>query len=184
MDGLLHYCAYWMDRTAQRRPVGLKRVGHGLAPPQRIRDGDDVFDDVGRPLHRVGGVGRHRIWITDHQDRLYAAGDPDSDHLLRVRLFSTTTTALTEGVLRELWQRYDVESAASLVNSVQHLHTPLVRVGLWFQIARDRNRNAVERIVRELKRRTFPLSNCFSHVRPETAENWLQAFACRLNTRN
>ncbi|NLV12289.1 IS6 family transposase, partial [Haloarcula argentinensis] len=27
-------------------------------------------------------------------------------------------------------------------------------------------------------------SNCFSHVDPETAENWLQSFACWHNATN
>jgi hypothetical protein len=35
---------------------------------------------------------------------------------------------------------------------------------------RHGNRNAVERIFRELKRRTSSFSNCFSHAEPETAE--------------
>jgi hypothetical protein len=34
------------------------------------------------------------------------------------------------------------------------------------------------------KRRTFSFSNCFSHVKPQTAENWLQAFAAWLNAPN
>jgi len=44
-------------------------------------------------------------------------------------------------------------------------------------MCRHGNRNAVERIFRELKRRTSSFSNCFSHVEPETAEKWLQSFA-------
>jgi putative transposase len=117
------------------------------------------------------------IRINDQQFWLYAAADPQSNELLHVRLFSTTTTALTEIFLRELRQKHDVETSEFLVDGAQHLQTALSRVGLRFQMRRHGNRNAIERIFRELKRRTSSFSNCFSHVDPETAENWLQSFA-------
>ena len=37
--------------------------------------------------------------------------------------------------------------------------------------------NAVERIFREVKRRTYLFPNCFRHVEPETAETWLESLA-------
>ncbi|KOX93775.1 transposase [Haloarcula rubripromontorii] len=117
------------------------------------------------------------IRINNQQFWLYAAADPQSNELLHVRLFPTTTTALTEIFLRELRQKHDVETAVFLVDGAQHLQTALQRAGLRFQTCRHGNRNAVERIFRELKRRTSSFSNCFSHVEPETAENWLQSFA-------
>ena len=117
------------------------------------------------------------IRINDQQFWLYAAADPQSNELLHVRLFATTTTTLTEMFLRELRQKHDVETAVFLVDGAQHLQTALQRAGLRFQMCRHGNRNAVERIFRELKRRTSSFSNCFSHVEPETAENWLQSFA-------
>jgi putative transposase len=92
-------------------------------------------------------------------------------------LFSTTTTALTEVFLRELREKHHVDSAVFLVDGAHHLHTALSRVGLRFQVCRHGNRNAIERIFRELKRRTSSFSNCFSHVDPATAESWLDAFA-------
>ena len=124
------------------------------------------------------------IRINDQQFWLYAAADPQTNQLLHLRLFSTTTTALTEIFLRELQQKHDVETAVFLVDGAQHLQTALQRTGLQFQIRRHGNRNAVERIFRELKRRTSSFSNCFSHVEPETAENWLQSFARWHNTPN
>ncbi|MCJ0620388.1 IS6 family transposase [Haloarcula hispanica] len=117
------------------------------------------------------------IRINDQQFWLYAAADPETNELLHVRLFATTTTALTEMFLRELRQKHDVESSIFLVDGAQHLQTALSRAGLQFQMCRHGNRNAVERIFRELKRRTSSFSNCFSHVEPETAENWLRTFA-------
>lgn len=79
--------------------------------------------------------------------------------------------------LRELEQRHDVENAVFLVDSAQHLQAALQRAGLRFQARRPGNWNAIERIFREHRWRTSSFSNCFSHVDPKTAENWLQAFA-------
>ncbi|MBB6644716.1 IS6 family transposase [Halobellus ruber] len=124
------------------------------------------------------------IRVNDQQFWLYAAADPETNELLHLRLFATTTTALTEIFLRELRQKHDVESAVFLVDGAQHLQTALTRAGLRFQTERNGNRNAIERIFREFKRRTSSFSNCFSHAEPETAEKWLQAFAGWLNAPN
>ncbi|RLM89985.1 IS6 family transposase [Haloarcula sp. Atlit-7R] len=124
------------------------------------------------------------IRINNQQFWLYAAADPQSNELLHVRLFPTTTTTLTEIFLRELRQKHDVETGVFLVDGAQHLQTALQRAGLRFQMCRHGNRNAIERIFRELKRRTSSFSNCFSHADPETAENWLQSFARWLNATN
>ncbi|WP_436903637.1 IS6 family transposase [Halovenus halobia] len=117
------------------------------------------------------------IRINDQQYWLYAAADPDTNELLHLRLFSTTTTALTEIFLRELRQKHDVEDAVFLVDGANHLQAALHRAGLRFQTERHGSRNSVERIFREVKRRTSSFSNCFSHVEPKTAEKWLQSFA-------
>jgi len=117
------------------------------------------------------------IRINDQRYWLYAAADPETNKLLHLRLFTATTTALTEIFLRELRQKHDVEDAVFLVDGASHLHAALQRAGLRFQTERHGNRNAVERIFREVKRRTSSFSNCFSHVEPETAEKWLQSFA-------
>jgi len=124
------------------------------------------------------------IRINNQQFWLYAAGDPTTNDLLHVRLFSSTTIALTEMFLRELRDKHDVDSAEFLVDGAKHLETALQRAGLRFQISRHGNRNAIERIFRELKRRTSSFSNCFSHVEPDTAESWLQAFASWHNATN
>jgi putative transposase len=115
---------------------------------------------------------------------LYAAVDPETNHPLHVRLFTTTTTAATQMFLSELREKHDVESAVFLVDGAKHLQTALRRAGLRFHPERHGNRNSVERIFRELKRRTSSFSNSFSHVSPETAETWLQAFARWYNEPN
>lgn len=43
------------------------------------------------------------------------------------------------------------------------------------------NRNAIERVFKELKRRTKQFANHFKHAEAETAENWLQTFAFTWN---
>lgn len=43
------------------------------------------------------------------------------------------------------------------------------------------NRNAVERVFKELKRRTEAFATHFRNAQPQTAETWLQAFAVCLN---
>jgi len=117
------------------------------------------------------------IRINDQQYWLYAAVNPDTNELLHVRLFSTTTTALTEIFLRELRQKHDVDDALFLVDAAPHLESAVHRAGLRFQVNRHGDRNSVERAVREVKRRTSSFSDCFSHVQPTTAETWLRAFA-------
>ncbi len=47
------------------------------------------------------------IRINDQQFWLYAAAAPDTNDLLHLWLFVTTTTALTEIFLRELRQKHD-----------------------------------------------------------------------------
>ncbi|RKS78132.1 transposase-like protein [Haloarcula quadrata] len=143
----------------------------------------DLQPDSGKSPNQIA-IDETVIWINDQQFWLYAAADPQSNELLHIRLFATTTTTLTEIFLRELRQKHDVETAVFLVDGAQHLQTALQRAGLRFQMSRHGNRNAVERIFRELKRRTSSFSNCFSHVEPETAENWLLSFARWHNATN
>ena len=143
----------------------------------------DLQPDSGKSPNQIA-LDETVILINDQQFWLYAAADPQSNELLHVRLFATTTTTLTEIFLRELRQKHDVETAVFLVDGAQYLQTALQRAGLRFQMCRHGNRNAVERIFRELKGRTSSFSNCFSHAEPKTAETWLQTFARWHNAAN
>jgi putative transposase len=117
------------------------------------------------------------IQINDERHWLYAAVDPQTNEFLHVRLFQTRTTQLTVLFLRELRDKQQVEQATFLVDKAHHLKAALERLGLRFQLIRHGNRNAVERVFREVKRRTSSFSNTFSNVEPPAAELWLQAFA-------
>ncbi|OVE82841.1 IS6 family transposase [Natronolimnobius baerhuensis] len=124
------------------------------------------------------------IRINGQQFWLYAAVDPDTNDFLHARLFTTTTTALTQRFLQELCEKHDVDDAVFLVDHAHHLATALQRIGLRFRLERHGNWNAIERVFREVKRRTSLFSNSFGHVDPSTAETWLQAFAVWWNSRN
>ncbi|WP_255152638.1 IS6 family transposase [Halorarius halobius] len=117
------------------------------------------------------------IRINDERHWLYAAVDPQTNEFLHARLFQTRTTQLTVLFLRELRDKQQVEQATFLVDDAAHLKAALDRLGLRFQRTRHGNRNAVERVFREVKRRTSSFSNTFSNVKLPTAESWLQAFA-------
>ncbi|MFB1065759.1 IS6 family transposase [Natrinema sp. H-ect4] len=124
------------------------------------------------------------IQLNEHRYWLYTAVDPETNNILHTRLYSTTTTALTERFLQELTEKHDLDDAMFLVDGAKHLQTALRRSGLRFRYEKHGNRNAAERVFREIKRRTSSFSNCFSHTKPSTAESWLQAFAVWYNATN
>ena len=93
------------------------------------------------------------------------------------RAFQTRTTQLTLLFLRELREQQQIEQATFLVDGAIHLASALDRLGLDFRYEKHGNRNAVERIFREVKRRTFSFSNTFSNASFASAESWLQTFA-------
>jgi putative transposase len=124
------------------------------------------------------------IQINGQQFWLYAAVNPETNQFLHIRLFTTTTTALTQQFLQELREKHDLEHTVFLVDHAKHLAAALQRAGLRFHPGRHGTRNAIERVCREVKRRTFSFSNSFSHVEPATAESWLQAFAVWGNSLN
>ena len=110
------------------------------------------------------------IQVNDERRWLYAAVDPETNKFLHVRLFPTRTTQLTVLFFRELQQHVQVTQATILVDDAHHLKAALSRLGLRFQMRHHGNRNAVERVFREVKRRTSSFSNTFSHAQPTTAE--------------
>jgi putative transposase len=117
------------------------------------------------------------IRVNGQRHWLYAAVDPDTNQFLHVRLFQTRTTQLTVLFLRELREKQQISDVAFLVDKAHHLKNALERLGLRFRVCRHGNRNAVERVFREAKRRTSLFSNTFSNAKLPTAESWLQAFA-------
>lgn len=99
------------------------------------------------------------IQINDQQFWLYAAIDSDTGKFLHIRLFKTTTTALTQQSLRELQQKHDVKDAVFLVDYAQYLAAALRQTDLRFQTMRHGSRNAAERVLQKVKRRTYSFGN-------------------------
>jgi transposase-like protein len=90
------------------------------------------------------------------------------------------TEARTE-FLTELREKHLVDDAIFLVDGAPWLQAACHRHSLRFQHVTHGNRNAVERVFKELKRRTESFANHFRHADPNTAETWLQAFAVCFN---
>lgn len=78
------------------------------------------------------------IRIDDQQYWLYAVINPETNHLLHVQLFSTTTTALTEIFLRELTEKHDVADTSFLVDEPLISRQPFAVAGSDFDM---RNRD-------------------------------------------
>jgi len=112
------------------------------------------------------------IQLNDQQYWLYAAVDPDSNDLLHTQLEPTRTNVITEAFFAELREKHDVATP---------LQEACNRHGLRFRYQRHGNRNSVERVFREVKRRTRSFSNCFSNAEAETANEWLRSFAFAWN---
>jgi transposase-like protein len=67
--------------------------------------------------------------------------------------------------------------AVFLVDGANPLNDACRRHGLEFRYEHHGDRNSVERVFPEVKRRTPSFSACFSNARAETANEWLRSFA-------
>jgi putative transposase len=117
------------------------------------------------------------IQINDQQYWLYAAIDPETNAFLHVALYTAQNLGASLLFLQDLKEKHDVSDAVFLVDGAPWLQTALRRHGLRFQHETHGNRNAIERLYKEIKRRTDQFANHFRHVEPATAETWLQAQA-------
>ena len=163
-------------RELEKFGVGRSRKAvHDWVPKTDLQPANDAGPDhiaLDEPVIRING---QQFW-------LYAAVDSDTNEFLHIRLYTTTTTALTQQFLQELREKHDVSDAVFLVDYAKHLATALRQAGLRFQTMCHGNRSAVERVFREVKRRTSSVGNSFSHAQPTTAETWLQAVAVWWNS--
>ncbi|EMA19728.1 IS6-like element ISH15 family transposase [Haloarcula marismortui] len=112
---------------------------------------------------------------------LYAAVDPQTNKLLHTKLRPTTTKVLAHAFLTELSEKHDVDDAVFLVDGSRSLQAGCQRHGFDFRYEKHGNRNAVERVFREIKRRTICFSNCFSNAEAETADDWIRSFSFAWN---
>jgi transposase-like protein len=121
------------------------------------------------------------IQLNDERYWLYAAVDPETNELLHTKLEPTRTNVLSHAFFAELREKHDVENAVFLVDGAAPLRDACQRHGLDFRYEKHGNRNSVERVFREVKRRTTSFSNCFSNAEADTADDWLRSFAFAWN---
>jgi transposase-like protein len=110
------------------------------------------------------------IRLNDERYWLYAAVDPETNELLHTKLEPTRTKVLAYGFFTELREKHDVDDAVFLVDGATPLKDACRRHGLEFRYEKHGTRNSVERVFREVKRRTTSFSNCFSNADAETAD--------------
>ena len=121
------------------------------------------------------------IQLNDEQYWLYAAVDPETNELLYTKLEPTTNKVISHAFFAELREKHDVDDAVFLIDGSLSLNNACRRHGLDFKYEKHGNRNSVERVFREIKRRTTSFSNCFSNANAETADNWLRSFSFTWN---
>jgi transposase-like protein len=127
--------------------------------------------DSKRPDHVA--VDETVIQIDDKHYWLYAAVDTDTNEFLYVKFGTAQNLGLSEIFFREFHEKHDV----FLVDSAQWPQEALRRHGLRFQHETYGNRNTIERLYKEMKRRTYQFATHLRHVDPTTAETWLLAQA-------
>jgi len=123
------------------------------------------------------------IHLNDEQYLLYVTVDPEANELFQTRLEPTTNKVIAHAFFAELREKHDVEDAVFLIDGSHSLKDACRRHGLDFRYEKHGNRNSVERVFRELKRRTIAFSNCFRNANAETADDWLRSFSFAWNQR-
>jgi len=112
---------------------------------------------------------------------LYMAVDPDTNDILHTKLQPTRNHYTAKDFFRELVEKHDLADSLFLVDGLPSLHDACRYYSLRFRIAKQGNRNSVERVFREVKRRTQAFSNSFSNAHIQTADDWLKSFAFAWN---
>jgi transposase-like protein len=121
------------------------------------------------------------IQLNDEQYWLYVAVDPETSELLHTSLETTTNTVIAQTVLAEIEEKHDASEAVFLVDDSHSLQAACHQGGYDFRYEKHGNRNTVERVFREIKRRTICFSNCFSNATAETADDWISSLSFAWN---
>jgi transposase-like protein len=140
----------------------------------------DLQPDAGKNPDHIA-VDETVIQLNNDTYWLYAAVDPETNELLHTTLEPTTNTVLAQQFLAEISEKHDVANAVFLVDGLHSLQAACHRAGYDFRYETHGNRNAVERVFREIKRRTICFSNCFSNASTETADDWIRSFSFAWN---
>ncbi|SMP18299.1 IS6 family transposase [Halobellus salinus] len=140
----------------------------------------DLQPESGRNPDHVA-VDETVIQLNSKQYWLYIAVDPETNELLHRTLEPTTNKVIAHRFFAELREKHDVDGAMLLIDGSHSLKNACRRHSLDFRYERYGNRNSVERIFREIKRRTTSSSNCFSNAEADTADDWLRSSAFAWN---
>ncbi len=121
------------------------------------------------------------IQLNDERYWVYAAVDPETNELLHTSLELTTNIVIAQTYLVKVSEKHDVSEAVFLIDGSHSLQAACQRAGYDFRYEKHGNRNAVERIFREIKRRNVCFSNCFSNASAETADDWISSLSFAWN---
>jgi putative transposase len=114
----------------------------------------DLQPESGRRPNHVA-VDETVIRLDDEQYWLCAAVDPESNNLLHTQLELTTNNALADRFFADLRDKHDIDDATVLVDGSASPQRACRKHDLDFRYERHGNRNSVERVFREIKRRTI-----------------------------
>jgi len=167
----LTVCIQWIDLSfveRKRTPEWAIQVGiRCLLAGMSLRDDSKFLDKLGvqrghvaihkwmqkAELQPISAVSADQIAVDEKVIRvngddywLYGAVDPETNEILHVRLFSTTTKQTTRWFLSDLHRRYQLDNVEFLVDDADYLVNVLVEEGYRFQMILHGNRNAIERI--------------------------------------
>ena len=124
----------------------------------------DLQPETGRSPNHVA-VDETVIQLDEEQYWLYAAVDPESNDLLHTKVEPTRNNALADQFFAELREKHEVDDAAFLVDGAATPHRACRKHDLDFKYERHGNWNSVERVSREVKRRTTSFSNCLAMLK-------------------
>jgi len=88
---------------------------------------------------------------------------------------------IAQQFLTEIGKKHDISETVFLIDGAWSLQAACHRAGYDFRYEKHGNRNTVERVFREIKRRTVYFSNCFSNASAETADDWIRSFSFAWN---
>jgi len=112
---------------------------------------------------------------------LYMAVDPDTNNILHSKLQPTRNNYTAKDFMLELVERRDLDESLFLVDGNLSLHDACRYHSLRFRVTIHGNRNSVERVFREIKRRTGAFSNSFSNAHLQTADDRVKSFSFAWN---
>jgi len=93
------------------------------------------------------------IRLDDEQYWLYAVVDSETNDLLHIQLNPTTNNDLADRFFAGLRDKHNIDDATVLINGSASLQQACRKHDLNCRYERHRNRNSVERVFRDVKRK-------------------------------